>query len=109
MAHDVFLSHASPDRVAAAAVREGLVRVTGQLLDGADGGYLWPDRCDRDLTDIFAIQSEITYAIVEQPEVNLLRQERRSSPATTRAPAIDPDDLLERMPPRYERILALLA
>ena len=36
------------------------VRVTGQLIDGATGGHLWADRYDRDLTDIFEIQDEIT-------------------------------------------------
>ena len=36
------------------------VRVTAQLVDGRDGGHLWADRYDRDLTDIFAIQDEIS-------------------------------------------------
>ena len=42
------------------------VRVTGQLINGKDGGHVWAARFDRDLTDIFAIQDEITRAIVEQ-------------------------------------------
>ena len=42
------------------------VRVTAQLVDGRDGGHLWADRYDRDLTDIFAIQDEITHSIIEQ-------------------------------------------
>ena len=54
------------------------VRVTGQLIDAADGGHVWADRYDRDLTDIFAIQDEITHAIVEQLKVKLLPQEQRS-------------------------------
>jgi adenylate cyclase len=54
------------------------VRVTGQLIDGADGGHVWADRYDRDLTDIFAIQDEITHAIVEQLKVKLLPQEKKS-------------------------------
>ncbi len=41
------------------------VRVTGQLINGKDNGHVWADRYDRDLTDIFAIQDEITHAIVE--------------------------------------------
>src|SRR5207249_11316858 len=41
------------------------VRVTGQLISAKDGGHVWADRYDRDLTDIFAIQDEITHAIVE--------------------------------------------
>ena len=36
------------------------VRVTAQLIDGPSGGHLWAERYDRDLTDIFAIQDEIT-------------------------------------------------
>lgn len=54
------------------------VRVTGQLINGKDGGHLWADRYDRDLTDIFAIQDEITHAIVEQLKVKLLPQEKES-------------------------------
>jgi adenylate cyclase len=54
------------------------VRVTGQLIDGMDGGHVWADRYDRDLTDIFAIQDEITHAIVEQLKVKLLPQEKKS-------------------------------
>jgi adenylate cyclase len=54
------------------------VRVTGQLIHGKDGGHVWADRYDRDLTDIFAIQDEITHAIVEQLKVKLLPQEKKS-------------------------------
>src|SRR5438552_16791180 len=51
------------------------VRVTGQLISSRDGGHVWADRYDRDLTDIFAIQDEITHAIVEELKVKLLPQE----------------------------------
>jgi adenylate cyclase len=54
------------------------VRVTSQLIDGKDSGHVWADRYDRDLTDIFAIQDEITHAIVEQLKVKLLPQEKKS-------------------------------
>ncbi len=54
------------------------VRVTGQLIHGKHGGHVWADRYDRDLTDIFAIQDEITHAIVEQLKVKLLPQEKKS-------------------------------
>jgi len=54
------------------------VRVTGQLISARDGGHLWADRFDRDLTDIFAIQDEITRAIVDQLTVKLLPQEKKS-------------------------------
>ncbi|MBV9009679.1 MAG: tetratricopeptide repeat protein [Verrucomicrobia bacterium] len=54
------------------------VRVTGQLISARDGGHVWADRYDRDLTDIFAIQDEITHAIVEQLKVKLLPQEKKN-------------------------------
>ncbi len=54
------------------------VRVTGQLISTKDGGHTWAERYDRDLTDIFAIQDEITHAIVEQLKVKLLPQEKKS-------------------------------
>jgi adenylate cyclase len=54
------------------------MRPTGQLVNCKDGGHIWADRFDRDLTDIFAIQDEITHAIVDQLKVKLLPQERKS-------------------------------
>lgn len=54
------------------------VRVTAQLIDGPSGGHLWADRYDRDLTDIFAIQDEITKAIVEQLKVRLVPEEKKA-------------------------------
>jgi adenylate cyclase len=55
----------------------GRVRITAQLIDGARGDHVWADRYDRDLTDIFAIQDEITHAIVEQLKVKLLPEEKK--------------------------------
>ena len=52
------------------------VRITGQLIDGPTGGHIWADRYDRDLTDIFAIQDEITKTIVDQLKVRLLPEEK---------------------------------
>ena len=54
------------------------VRVTGQLVNCKKGSHVWAERFDRDLTDIFAIQDEITRAIVEQLKVRLLPQEREA-------------------------------
>jgi adenylate cyclase len=53
------------------------IRVTGQLIGAKNGGHLWAERFDRNLTDIFAIQDEITHAIVDQLKVKLLAQEKR--------------------------------
>jgi adenylate cyclase len=52
------------------------VRITAQLIDGASGGHLWAARYDRDLTDIFAVQDEITHMIVDQLKIRLLPEER---------------------------------
>src|SRR5262249_49706140 len=54
------------------------VRVTGQLISSNDGGHVWAKRYDRDLTDIFAIQDEITHAIVDQLRLKPLPQEKKS-------------------------------
>jgi len=54
------------------------VRVTGQLVNCKKGSHVWAERFDRDLTDIFAIQDEITRSIVEQLKVRLLPQEREA-------------------------------
>ena len=47
------------------------VRITAQLIDGANGTHLWADRYDRDLTDIFAVQDEVTHRIVDALKVKL--------------------------------------
>jgi adenylate cyclase len=52
------------------------VRITGQLIDGADGGHVWADRYDRE--HIFAIQDEITHTIVDQLKVKLLPAEKKA-------------------------------
>ena len=39
------------------------IRITGQLIDAATGTHLWADRYDRDLSDIFALQDEITASV----------------------------------------------
>jgi eukaryotic-like serine/threonine-protein kinase len=47
------------------------VRVTAQLIKAADGFHVWSERYDRELTDIFAIQDEISGAIASQLRVSL--------------------------------------
>ena len=56
----------------------GRVRITAQLIDGASGGHVWADRFDRELTDIFAIQDEISKAIVDALKVQLLPSEEKA-------------------------------
>jgi len=52
------------------------LRITAQLIDVADGYHLWSERFDRRLEDVFEIQDEISLAIVEKLEVQLLGKER---------------------------------
>jgi len=54
------------------------VRITGQLIDGAKGDHVWAARYDRDLTDIFEIQDEISKAIVEALKLKLLPAEKKA-------------------------------
>ena len=54
------------------------VRITAQLIDGRTGGHLWADRFDRDLDDIFAIQDEISKAIVAALKLKLLPEEKKA-------------------------------
>jgi len=54
------------------------VRITAQLIDGRSGGHVWADRYDRDLTDIFTIQDEISKAIVRALKLKLLPEEKKA-------------------------------
>jgi adenylate cyclase len=54
------------------------LRITAQLIDGVTGDHLWAERYDRELTDIFVIQDEISHAIVEALQVKLLPAERKA-------------------------------
>ena len=56
----------------------GRVRITAQLIDGASGEHVWADRYDRDLNDIFALQDEISQAIVAALKLKLLPEEKRA-------------------------------
>lgn len=53
------------------------VRVTAQLIEAATGGHVWADRFDRDLTDIFEVQDELTREIVEALRVRLSPDDRQ--------------------------------
>jgi TolB-like protein len=52
------------------------VRVTAQLIDARTDTHQWAERYDRDLADVFAIQSEIAKAIADQLEAKLSPQEK---------------------------------
>jgi len=53
----------------------GKVRITGQLIDAVTGAHIWGDRFERDLTDIFALQDEVTVAVVSAIQPKLLQTE----------------------------------
>ena len=52
------------------------VRITAQLIDAATGGHLWAERYDRDLTDIFEVQDDVTRRIVDALKVTLSPAEK---------------------------------
>jgi adenylate cyclase len=54
------------------------VRINAQLINGRTGGHVWAERFDRDLTDIFTIQDEISKAIVRALKLKLLPGEREA-------------------------------
>ncbi len=53
----------------------GRVRITGQLIDAATGMHLWADRFEGDMSDIFALQDEVTINVVSAIEPKLLQTE----------------------------------
>jgi adenylate cyclase len=54
------------------------VRITAQLIDGAAGDHCWAERWDRDLGDIFALQDEISMAVVAAVRLKLLPEEKKA-------------------------------
>ncbi|WP_018238230.1 adenylate/guanylate cyclase domain-containing protein [Ensifer sp. BR816] len=109
------------------------VRVTAQLIDSSSGGHVWASRFDRDLSDIFAVQDELTQEIVTALKLKLTASEqdrliprravdvkayelflrgRELSWAATRTGNIAGRDLLERVlaiDPGYAAACALIA
>jgi adenylate cyclase len=67
------------------------VRITAQLIDATSGGHLWADRYDRDLTDIFEVQDDVTQRIVAALKVTLSPAEKaqRSDIGTSSIDAYD--------------------
>ena len=56
----------------------GRVRITAQLVDGLNNDHVWAERYDRDLNDIFALQAEISEAIVKALRLKLLPEEKKA-------------------------------
>jgi adenylate cyclase len=53
----------------------GKVRIIGQLIDAITGAHIWADRFERDLIDVFALQDEVTVAVVSAIEPKLFQAE----------------------------------
>jgi TolB-like protein/cytochrome c-type biogenesis protein CcmH/NrfG len=109
------------------------VRITAQLNDTTTGGHIWAEHYDRDLVDVFAVQDEITDAIVSAIEPQIYSAEnyrsRRKAPSSvdawdlvmralshhwrvTRLDSILAQALLEKaiaIDPHYSQALSLLA
>jgi adenylate cyclase len=75
VARELGVSHVLEGSVRKAGNR---VRITAELIDGAAGDHIWAERYDRDLTDIFALQDEISEAIVTALKLKLLPQEKQA-------------------------------
>jgi TolB-like protein len=79
------------------------VRITAQLNDATTGSHIWAQRYDRDLADVFAVQDEITEAIVAAIEPQLYAAEnfraRRKPPDS-----LDAWDLVMRALSHYWRV-----
>jgi len=71
------------------------VRITAQLINIVTGGHLWAERYDRVLTDIFAVQDDVTQQIVDALKLNLSRSETPSS-ANDYIPNVQAHDLFLR-------------
>jgi adenylate cyclase len=53
----------------------GKVRIAGQLIDAVTGAHIWADRFERDLTDVFALQDEVTVAVVSAIHPKIIQTE----------------------------------
>ena len=72
---------------AASAAGGGRLRVTAQLVDTSEGYHIWSERFDRDLTDVFAVQDDITRAIVDALRVRLTHAVPPARPHTANSEA----------------------
>ena len=59
------------------------IRIAAQLIDAATGMHIWADRYDRDLSDIFAVQDDITLTLATEMQVKLTEGEQTRMRYTT--------------------------
>jgi len=72
------------DKVLEGSVRKAgnRVRITAQLINAADGYHIWSENYDRNLTDIFEVQDEISHIITNKLRENLSNDQRDNSSKT---------------------------
>ncbi len=73
--HELKVTHVLEGSVRKAG---GRIRINAQLIDGASNNHVWAERYDRDSSDIFAIQDEISQAIVKALRLRLLPEEKKA-------------------------------
>jgi adenylate cyclase len=78
----------------------GKVRIAGQLIDAVTAAHIWADRFERDLTDVFALQDEMTVAVVSAIQPKLLQTEIAMA-ARRRPENLTAYDLFLRALPQY--------
>jgi len=59
------------------------VRIVAELISAADGRSLWSETYDRELKDVFAVQTEIAKSVAEQMKVKLLGEQQQSDAAAS--------------------------
>src|SRR6516165_4261544 len=79
------------------------VRITAQLIDASTGGHVWAERFDRDLTDIFAVQDDVTAKIVSALSLNLNASDLRRI-AAARTDSIEAYDCFLRGRALWQRL-----
>jgi len=75
VANELKVSHVLEGSVRKAG---GRIRINAQLVDGATNSHVWADRYDRDSSDIFALQDDISQAIVKALRLRLLPEEKKA-------------------------------
>ena len=79
---------------------KGKVRITGQLIDALSGVHLWADRFEGDLSDIFALQDEMTLNVISAIQPKLLQTEIERA-ARRRPDNLGAHDLCLRAAPHF--------
>ena len=67
------------------------MRIAVALIKAGDGANVWSETYDRDLKDIFAVQSEIAGAVAKELKVALLGQQRADRAVGHRGHAFEPE------------------